>query len=1158
MRINKIIISNLASIEYAEINFDEPPLRDEPLFLICGETGAGKSTILDAVCLALYDDMPRMMLASNENFVERLSSDAETENAVSVRDVRNILRRGAGSGYSEVWFEEAGCMYRALWAVRRARNSAVGKLQSKTRLIENVTEHKVLADRSKDCDSVISRLIGLDFNQFIRTVMLAQNQFAKFLSANNNEKSAILEMLTGTEFYSYISRAIYAGYAEGQRCMAELDAQIGNIAVLSDEDRMSVSCSISEKEKLAVRLDAEAERLSAKLNWFKSLEKKKKELDGSLFRLQSIEAELGSDETSGRRCLLGKYDLCDGLINLFKRYVLLKDEVGQLDRRLSGLKEDVLSLHVVRSAVGKDLSMLKDRLRLSEQYKAANAHFENMCDNAQSIIETVNFINKERARKAQIESGLKVIAGQEHELVTLSGSLESSIAKARQEQELVLGKVSEESLNLSENYDMDALDARSRELNDMVSAISEATALYGNLCNARLRSSDFARRLDEKKSALNAAVVELEKARTEREVRHEHLESVGQLFSTQRIAMADWTKKLRKRLVDGKPCPVCGSTVHHAFDEGKMKSMLDDLEQQKNDAEKKFIAVEATVKSLELNIAQLHSEADALGRQMQEALRIEADVKGLWTEAVVKLRGLGILVEDTPEADVKALMNEAKKSFMAEVAVVSDKILSANKLKNNIILLQKELSSLKEKERAFVVKRHAVESDIVRLRTDMSGKRENLRAVEKECSDYVDSLKRIFTDDDSDVVMMIDTDLHEFAGFVEKTAANWKRNNDNIAEYMRLIEHGESLLADSEKAFGNIGQYFKGEIPKAIDSGNAVITKEDKNSLPVSASRLESDLKNVYVALGEKSDAMSQTARLLDEGIDRHNRSHTDLTVTLDEISVMAGMEADAINAIRASIHELENRRSASKAVADALQAEIGQMYADIHAPAEGETEAEVESCRIDVKNRLNAVADEISAEKLRLKTDSDNKERVAGLLSEKERLSAELQRWSTLNDLFGSSSGNKFRNIAQSFTLQFLLDKANQHLSEFTDRYSLLCQTGSLGVLVRDNYIGGDVRPASTLSGGESFIVSLALALGLSSLTDEAIKVETLFIDEGFGSLSEEALSTVMDALEKLHRKGRSVGIISHIAELRERISTQIQVKRVGQSRSVVTVVKV
>ena len=104
MRINKIIISNLASIEYAEINFDEPPLRDEPLFLICGETGAGKSTILDAVCLALYDDMPRMMLASNENFVERLSSDAETENAVSVRDVRNILRRGAGSGYVRLSF----------------------------------------------------------------------------------------------------------------------------------------------------------------------------------------------------------------------------------------------------------------------------------------------------------------------------------------------------------------------------------------------------------------------------------------------------------------------------------------------------------------------------------------------------------------------------------------------------------------------------------------------------------------------------------------------------------------------------------------------------------------------------------------------------------------------------------------------------------------------------------------------------------------------------------------------------------------------------------------------------------------------------------------------------------------------------------------------
>ena len=158
----------------------------------------------------------------------------------------------------------------------------------------------------------------------------------------------------------------------------------------------------------------------------------------------------------------------------------------------------------------------------------------------------------------------------------------------------------------------------------------------------------------------------------------------------------------------------------------------------------------------------------------------------------------------------------------------------------------------------------------------------------------------------------------------------------------------------------------------------------------------------------------------------------------------------------------------------------------------------------------------------------------------------------------FGDEKGKNFRNIAQSFVLKELLNGANFYLQRLTDRYELECQAGSLTILLRDFYQGGTARPACTLSGGESFVISLSLALGLSSLSRQSLSVNTLFIDEGFGTLSSDYLNTVMDTLEKLHQMGgKKVGIISHVEGLKERIKTQIQVKRVDYSRSEIITVK-
>lgn len=167
-----------------------------------------------------------------------------------------------------------------------------------------------------------------------------------------------------------------------------------------------------------------------------------------------------------------------------------------------------------------------------------------------------------------------------------------------------------------------------------------------------------------------------------------------------------------------------------------------------------------------------------------------------------------------------------------------------------------------------------------------------------------------------------------------------------------------------------------------------------------------------------------------------------------------------------------------------------------------------------------------------------------------------EYNQWYKLHQLFGSNDGKKFHNIAQSYVLRHLLTEANHYLYRLSNRYELECQPGLLTILIRDKEAGGVTRPTTTISGGEGFLISLSLALGLSSLSKKALSVDTLFIDEGFGTLDSTYLSTVMDTLERLHQMGgKKIGIISHVESLKERLTTQIQVIKENNTTSRVCV---
>ncbi|WP_313872848.1 SbcC/MukB-like Walker B domain-containing protein [Rugamonas sp. DEMB1] len=202
---------------------------------------------------------------------------------------------------------------------------------------------------------------------------------------------------------------------------------------------------------------------------------------------------------------------------------------------------------------------------------------------------------------------------------------------------------------------------------------------------------------------------------------------------------------------------------------------------------------------------------------------------------------------------------------------------------------------------------------------------------------------------------------------------------------------------------------------------------------------------------------------------------------------------------------------------------------------------------------------DAATALQLGLAQDNARRQQAQAMLGAIEQQEAVERRWARMNELIGSADGKKFRNYAQQFTLDVLLGYANAHLRQLARRYQLERIANpanpSLGLLVRDLDMGGEMRSVHSLSGGESFLVSLALALGLASLSSNRVRVESLFIDEGFGSLDAETLRVAMDALDGLQSMGRKVGVISHVQEMTERIATKIMVQPSAGGKSVVTV---
>lgn len=1137
MKLQKLTIKNLASIEDAVIDFENGPLSEESLFLICGETGAGKTTLLDAICLALYNETPRMERTANEKYRDVGQTFSSKKEDVAINDSRQLMRRNTSEAWTELEFIGSNEIpYIAKWYVARAHRKASGAIQDTKWTLENCKTNLQLTKRN-EIKAEIQEAVGLNFEQFCRTTLLAQGDFTKFLQSKESEKSDILEKLTGTGIYSEIGAGIYAITKEKRVDYENQNRKLEGIHVLTEEEMAGINETMAALSTEINGNTGQKNIAALKRDWLK----RNTELtltQESQQRIWEVKKEqLQSDDFRQKELLIKDWNHTTDARNWLSSF-----KQQQWQQEINAEQTESLKQNFIRLSSGcvwlkENMKEQQAKLILAEEYLQTHAPFLPMFEQSQSIVTDLNAVLSSHSRISIYEKQIVELVRQQ----------------PAQEQERT-NKENDFNLKSKENQikqqEINQLNAQLDSMNR--SALQEKKSTLETIKENLQKAQNALIVLEDKKAALvtaeeNEKSLETnlqagknrnEKLKNEFDTQKKAYDELKELYDKQKEAVEEWAKEARARLSIGDMCPVCGQKIEVLSKDEDFQSMLAPIRQSLEAKEKEYKEAEQALNSNRAEV-KTYENMIANSRLATEKTRKGHDLAR--TEAEEKCGRCSIpSISDTTKEILEKLFQENKLNLEN----VNAKLNEVQTLSNHISRLQ----HLKDNhQKAVEAARNALDTadkNLTKLKNDITNKH-SLAESEKDI--VRTTLERV-----SPLILWEgwqtewQTSPTAFIERLQKSAEHYKLAQNRQAELKAAI-----ALIDKELSSISATQEL---ICTAFPEWRDLPAKE------------KMEIKNLGMAwntLNSEVGGLKQNILSVRKNLDELQTSLTAFYTThpdMDEARLIAlsSYSNEQIESLRSGQQRLREEEVAAQT---AFRLTTGQLEEHQSKKPEMEEEETLES----LDSLITALDEKITAGSqtlLRLKIQlEENAKNIARIKDEKKRadeLREVYLKWDRLCHHFGDEKGTNFRNIAQSFVLKELLNGANFYLQRLTERYELECQAGSLTILLRDLYQGGAARPACTLSGGESFLVSLSLALGLSSLSRHSLSVDTLFIDEGFGTLSSDYLNTVMDTLEKLHQMGgKKVGIISHVEGLRERIKTQIQVKRIDNSRSEITTVR-
>ena len=381
---------------------------------------------------------------------------------------------------------------------------------------------------------------------------------------------------------------------------------------------------------------------------------------------------------------------------------------------------------------------------------------------------------------------------------------------------------------------------------------------------------------------------------------------------------------------------------------------------------------------------------------------------------------------------------------------------------------------------------------------------------------------------------VIDTKIEALAGKKEELSLKEKKFKELTEQRKKIF--GEKSPESEEKRYN-------------ADIDNCVEVEKQASSAFNEIQEKVNSLQTTIVSLEKRIEKKEPELQALNETF----IEGINLVGFLDEEQYQnACLKTQARNQLLSTSKELDRRQTDLKARTEDRQR---RLLSEVRKAVTDKKQEELEPKLLENSEKLKQLVEAIAGIKTKLSDNDSARSRIAEKQNLIETQKRECYRWDKLHRLIGSADGKKYRNFAQGITFEMMVSHANIQLQKMTDRYLLMRnKENPLELNVIDNWQAGETRSVKNLSGGESFIVSLSLALGLSKMASRKVRVDSLFLDEGFGTLDEESLETALDTLAGLHQGGKLIGIISHVAALKERIRTQVNVEKVSGGKSKIT----
>lgn len=1218
MKILKLRFSNLNSV-YGEwiIDFTNPVYQSDGIFAITGPTGSGKTTIMDAVCLALYGQTPRL---------GKISQGAN-----------EIMSRKTGECFSEVEFESSRGRFKCHWSQKRSYLKPDGNLQAPKHEIADASTGNILESSKALVLERVEEATGMDFHQFTRSIMLAQGGFAAFLEAKPAERAPILEQITGTEIYSRISTKVFDKTKEERSVLENLCAGVEGISLLSEEEVMKLEEERSRKKCRSEELLKEIRIYDESLIWLNKIKDLRVGILGLKEEKNEISEEINKYSDDFIRLLRAKKaSELEGVYESYKNtselaekskndYESIVKETEVLNRNLSELSEKSTNAdkilfdlkerlsderEIIRRVFELDFKINSEKKAFSEYKKRHQAflekrerHEKNIRDLEVLIRNTEDRlkVHSEYLKNHQKDSELSLNIGVIEEKISAFCEAEESVKDNKKRLELIESGKNETFLLLEKKQKM--LEGKTEELNEAEAGCSEIYEELSHVLNGKtieaIRSETDAiqdnirslQRLNElstrqKQYISDKNFVFRENIRINSEAEKIDAQIIileSEIKTEERFFRELEDKKIlllriknleeqREELEDGKPCPLCGS-LKHPYSSGIITNTGDN-ESQINRQRQKIILLNDSLLQKKTELAKLKERID---QNLIKTADIEKELIYLDSEITTEIEKTELKHDyfTKPDYFINAetalcrdhmISKDLLKRAEDKKQILEEAVKSHTYKKDALHEAEKDYNLIKSQYDSLINDESKLISDISQQTEKLERNLNHLTNILKKFDETADSkvrpeylpiiFKRLIrrkeeysenkskNDEISDSLKNLINDVRseeksrsDAESEITDISGMLTASEDTLKEYLsqRYLLYKEKDPKTEEDILKNLVSEAESEAERLkglrkSTEGSLKSKLWQKDSLETEKTRYASTLMSKEMVFSEK---------LSDAGF-LDIKEFTDSLLPPEDISHLNSLKEEVFDRKKRTEAMLSDREKS-------LENEIKKHLTE-------KTESVLIEEKESLESENSTLLGEIGGIDSRFKDNETQKFRQKEKLQKIENQKEVCRRWDNLSALIGSKDGKKFRNFAQGLTFEIMIANANRQLERMSDRYILMHSPDvPLELCVIDNYQAGEIRSTRNLSGGESFIVSLALALGLSNMASKNVRVDSLFLDEGFGTLDEDALETALETLAGLRQDGKLIGIISHVLAIRERIPAKIEVVKRSGGKSII-----